>query len=162
MTGDRRRRGRWRRAAALLVLGTAAACASGGLRVDDLPQVAFAPSLAVDLAASTRSPSGFYYRDLTVGSGAEVRRGRSVTVRYEGWLPNGSPVEQPGAEPATATFRVGAGEVIRGWDRGVEGMREGGRRQLILPPGMGYGPRAYGSVPPNSVLVFVVEAVTVK
>lgn len=153
------RRGSWLAAAALCAL---TACASGGVRLGEMEQAMFAPSLNVNLAASTRAPAGFYYRDLTVGDGKLVQRGRSVTVRYTGWLTNGSPLEQPSETPSMATFRVGAGEVIRGWDRGVEGMRVGGRRQLVLPPSLGYGAQMYGSVPPNSVLVFVVEAVDVK
>ncbi|HEU4628973.1 MAG TPA: FKBP-type peptidyl-prolyl cis-trans isomerase [Gemmatimonadaceae bacterium] len=152
-----------RRAGALAALLVAlAGCASPGLRVDELQPSMFAPSLNVDLAASTRSPGGFYYRDLAVGGGEAVQRGDQVTVRYTGWLPNGSPLEPPRPEPSVVTFRVGGGQVIPGWERGVVGMHEGGRRQLVLPPALGYGPRTYGSVPPNSVLVFVIEVMEVR
>lgn len=156
------RTSRWRAWWLAAALCGATACASAGMRVGDLQQSMFAPSLNVDLAASTRSPNGFYYRDLTVGDGDPVQRGREVTVRYTGWLTNGSPVEPPSETPPAVTFRVGAGRVIPGWERGVVGMREGGRRQLVLPPSLGYGSRMYGSVPPNSVLVFVLEVVDVK
>ena len=153
------RRRAWWLAAALCGV---TACATAGVRAGDLTQTMFAPSLDVNLAASTRSPSGFYYRDLTVGTGELAQTGRRAIVRYSGWLTNGSPAEAPSQTPPTVTFRVGAGEVIRGWDRGVVGMREGGRRQLVLPPSVAYGSQMYGSVPPNSVLVFVIELVEVR
>lgn len=143
---------------ALLLLG---ACASaGGGAAPTIESATFAPSLGVDLAASTRGAGGYYYRDLVPGQGDEVRTGRRVTVRYTGWLPNGTPVEA--GEPATVSFRVGAREVIPGWDRGVVGMRTGGQRQLVLPGALGYGPRAYKGVPPNAVLVFLIDVLDVR
>src|SRR3990172_17136 len=89
----------------------------------------FERSLQVDLATMTRTPSGLYYQDLTEGRGDLARARRKVTVRYTGWLVNGTKVDNSqGLE-----FLLGTGKVIRGWDIGVEGMREGGVRKLVIP-----------------------------
>lgn len=112
----------------------------------------FDPSLAIDLAAMTKTPSGLYYQDLAPGSGNAVKVGEQATVRYSGWLPNGKLFDS-GSFP----FTVGAGMVIEGFDEGVLGMRVGGKRKLVIPPGLGYGNQGQGSIPPNSTLIFEVE-----
>ena len=114
----------------------------------------FAPSLNVNLAASTKTASGLYYRDITVGAGAlvPVASGASVTTTYAGYLRNGTEFDS-GNLPA---FTTGTGAVIDGYDEGVRGMRVGGQRQLIIPPSLGYGSRASGSIPANSILIFVI------
>ena len=114
----------------------------------------FAPSLNVNLAASTKTASGLYYRDITVGAGAlvPVASGASVTTTYAGYLRNGTEFDS-GSLPA---FTTGTGAVIDGYDEGVRGMRVGGQRQLIIPPSLGYGSRASGSIPANSILIFVI------
>lgn len=122
----------------------------------------FAPSLGVDLSAMTRTATGLYYRDLTVGTGPEVRPGQTVAVRYAGSLPNGRQFDATGPGDAPFTFVAGAGEVIGGWDEGVPGMRVGGRRQLVLPPDLGYGARGAGPIPPNAILVFTVEVLSAQ
>ena len=108
--------------------------------------------------------------DEQVGSGAEAVAGKKVTVHYSGWLHDAAKADTKGKafdssrtrnEPFS--FRLGAGEVIRGWDEGVAGMKIGGKRRLTIPPGMGYGARgAGGAIPPNATLVFDVELLDVK
>lgn len=118
----------------------------------------FAPTLEVDLAASTETPTGLYYRDITVGDGAVVEEGDSAAVYYALNLPDGTKIEDT-AVGHPYTFIVGRSSVIQGWHEGVEGMRIGGKRQLIIPPTLGYGARDNGPIPGNSVLVFTIEVV---
>lgn len=108
--------------------------------------------------------------DATTGEGAEATAGQQVTVHYTGWLYQESAADKKGSKFDSSrdrnepfSFRLGAGEVIRGWDEGVAGMRIGGRRTLTIPPAMGYGQRGAGGViPPNATLVFDVELLGVK
>jgi FKBP-type peptidyl-prolyl cis-trans isomerase len=95
--------------------------------------------------------------DLVTGKGPEAVRGKNVQVHYTGWLLDGKKFDSSvGGEPFT--FRLGAGEVIEGWDRGVAGMKVGGKRKLTLPPDLGYGAGgAPPDIPPNATLVFEVE-----
>jgi FKBP-type peptidyl-prolyl cis-trans isomerase len=118
--------------------------------------------LGVDIGASTQLPSGLIVRDLQVGDGAEAVSGSRVAVLYTGWLTDGTRFD--GNQPAgpTLPFTIGAQEVIPGWDEGVAGMRVGGRRQLIIPPELGYGPYGSGPIPPNATLVFEVELVGIQ
>ena len=112
--------------------------------------------------AFTTTASGLQYDDTTVGTGAEARPGRNVTVHYTGWLyENGAQGEKfdsskDRGEPFI--FPLGAGMVIKGWDEGVQGMKVGGTRVLVIPPNLGYGARGAGGViPPNATLVFEVD-----
>jgi FKBP-type peptidyl-prolyl cis-trans isomerase FkpA len=112
--------------------------------------------------ASTPSSGGvtqLQIVDLRAGTGLEATNGRYLTVRYTGWLYDASRAENKGApfDSGTFAFFLGAGQVIRGWDQGVAGMRVGGSRRLIIPPSLGYGSQAVGTIPPNSTLVFDVE-----
>ena len=111
----------------------------------------FAASLGVNLAASTKTPSGLYYRDITVGTGATIVAGTALNVKYSGALANGS-VFDSGTFPFTIP-----GDVIQGWNEGLLGMKIGGSRQLIVPPSLGYGARGRAPIPPNAVLVFTVQ-----
>lgn len=150
-----------KRALALPLLATllgAAACASAAGPPPDLSDARFERSLQVDLRTMTRTPAGLYYRDLTEGRGSLARPRQRVTVRYTGWLANGTKVDSSeGLE-----FMLGAGRVIRGWDLGVEGMREGGVRKLVIPPELGYRYRDVGAIPAGSVLIFDIELVRVR
>jgi FKBP-type peptidyl-prolyl cis-trans isomerase len=101
--------------------------------------------------------------DIKVGTGAEATAGKSVTVHYVGTLTNGSKFDSSRDRNEGFTFRLGAGQVIQGWDKGVAGMKVGGMRKLTIPPEMGYGARGFPPViPPNSTLVFEVELLDVK
>lgn len=110
-------------------------------------------------------PSGTQIEDLETGTGAEARKGQTVSVHYTGWLyidgERGKSFDSSrGGEPFT--FALGAGDVIKGWDVGVAGMKEGGLRILIIPPEDGYGKQGDDTIPPNSWLMFEVELVKVR
>ncbi|HEX6368233.1 MAG TPA: FKBP-type peptidyl-prolyl cis-trans isomerase [Longimicrobium sp.] len=110
----------------------------------------------------TTSPSGLQYRDDAVGEGREARAGDTVFVHYTGTLQNGSKFDSSRASGQPLQFSLGAGQVIRGWDEGVAGMKVGGRRTLVIPPDLAYGTRGIGPIPPNSTLVFDVELMDVR
>jgi len=122
----------------------------------------YAPSLEVDLAGMRRTPSGLFVQDLAEGAGATAEPGKRVAVHYTGWLPNGREFDSSRGR-APIEFSLGAGQVITGWDEGVAGLREGGRRKLVIPPDLAYGERgAGGIIPPGATLVFDVELVAVR
>ncbi len=107
-------------------------------------------------------PSGLQYDDTTPGTGAAAQSGAQVKVHYTGWLwkdgAAGAKFDSSKDRGQPFSFALGAGQVIRGWDEGVEGMKVGGTRQLLIPPEMGYGARGAGGViPPNATLLFEVE-----
>ncbi len=106
--------------------------------------------------------AGIQIEDLAVGEGREAKRGDVVEVHYTGWLTDGKKFDASvGREPFS--FTLGAGEVIQGWDRGVAGMKVGGKRKLTIPPELGYGDRGFpGAIPPRSTLVFEVELLDVR
>jgi len=122
------------------------------------------------LAAQDKSPGktvttldGLQYRDITVGAGAKAVSGMNVTVHYTGWLENGKKFDSSVDRGTPFSFKLGAGQVIKGWDEGVAGMKVGGKRQLHIPPQLGYGDRGAGSViPANATLIFDVELLAVK
>lgn len=97
-------------------------------------------------------------RDIVVGTGEEAVPGATVTVHYTGWLMDGTKFDSSLDRGEPFSFPLGASRVIRGWDQGVEGMRVGGKRELVIPPELGYGARGAGGViPPNATLRFEVE-----
>jgi len=107
--------------------------------------------------------SGLKYVDDTVGAGTEAKAGNTVDVHYTGWLTNGTKFDSSKDRGKPFSFKLGAGQVIKGWDEGVAGMKEGGKRTLTIPPELGYGARGAGGViPPNAELKFEVELLKVK
>jgi len=101
--------------------------------------------------------------DLKVGTGDEAVAGKTVTVHYVGTLTNGSKFDSSRDRGEGFSFRLGAGQVIRGWDQGVAGMKIGGLRKLTIPPELAYGDRGFPPViPPKSTLVFEVELLSVR
>ena len=134
--------------------GGAAAGTAGGARAGD----------------GVSSITSLQFTDRTVGGGTEAAAGRDVTVHYTGWLYNANAPDNRGSKFDSSrdagkpfTFRLGAGQVIRGWDEGVAGMRIGGTRTLVIPPDLGYGARGAGNdIPPNSTLRFEVELLDVR
>ncbi|MFB3812682.1 MAG: FKBP-type peptidyl-prolyl cis-trans isomerase [Terriglobales bacterium] len=112
--------------------------------------------------APKKLPGGLEYWDIKQGTGAEATKGKTATVNYSGWLTNGKMFDSSvGKQPFQ--FSLGAGQVIKGWDEGVAGMKAGGKRQLRIPPELGYGARGVpGVIPPNSTLIFDVELLGVK
>ena len=98
--------------------------------------------------------------DQIVGDGDEAVAGQTVEVHYTGWLTDGTRFDSSHDRNQTFSFKLGAGQVISGWDQGVAGMKIGGTRKLTIPPEMGYGERgAGGIIPPNATLVFKVELI---
>src|SRR2546423_3347110 len=100
--------------------------------------------------------------DLKVGTGTEAKSGKQVTVHYVGTLTNGTKFDSSRDRGEGFDFKLGAGQVIKGWDQGVAGMKVGGLRKLTIPPELAYGAGGYPPViPPNSTLVFEVELLKV-
>lgn len=101
--------------------------------------------------------SGLKYLDMVEGSGEAPQAGQTVTVHYTGTLENGSKFDSSRDRGTPFKFKLGGGQVIKGWDEGIASMKVGGRRQLVIPPELGYGSRGIGPIPPNSTLIFDVE-----
>ncbi|MCY4398351.1 MAG: FKBP-type peptidyl-prolyl cis-trans isomerase [Gemmatimonadetes bacterium] len=116
----------------------------------------FAASLGINLAAMTRTSSGLYYQDIETGEGEPATGGNAVEVAYTGWLSDGTQFDS-----GSFTFSLGAGDVVPGFDEGVQGMRVGGVRRIIIPPALGYGSQGRGAIPPNSILVFRIELLSI-
>ena len=112
----------------------------------------FAASLGINLANMTKTASGLYYEDIEVGDGESATAGNDVRVGYSGRLSDGTQFDS-GQFP----FRLGAGQVVAGFDEGVTGMRVGGIRRILIPPALGYGNRGSGPVPPGAILIFRIE-----
>lgn len=108
--------------------------------------------------------SGLQYWDLKEGTGATASAGKTVSVHYTGWLAsNGKKFDSSVDRGQPFMFQLGAGQVIKGWDEGVSGMKVGAKRQLRIPAELGYGSRGAGGViPPNATLIFDVELLAVK
>jgi FKBP-type peptidyl-prolyl cis-trans isomerase FkpA len=114
------------------------------------------------MTTMTTTASGLQYHDSTPGTGAEARAGQHVSVHYTGWLytngVKGAKFDSSKDRNDPFQFPLGAGHVIRGWDEGVQGMKVGGTRVLVIPAELGYGARGAGGViPPNATLMFEVE-----
>ena len=121
----------------------------------------------VDAPASPTTTAPFSHTDLVVGTGADALTGSTVTVNYTGWLYDATKTDSKGLQFDSSIgrtpfqFTLGVGQVIRGWDLGVPGMKVGGRRNLVIPPSLAYGGTRSGPIPPNSTLVFDIELVSI-
>lgn len=114
-------------------------------------------------APEAASATGLQHEDLKVGDGPEAVSGKTVEVHYTGWLENGTKFDSSLDRGEPFSFRLGAGEVIPGWDQGVAGMKVGGKRKLTIPPDLAYGQEGAGGViPPGATLVFEVELLDVR
>jgi FKBP-type peptidyl-prolyl cis-trans isomerase len=141
-------------AAVVFLAGTALAQSSGKPDTSAPTKVTGAP---------TKTADGLEYWDIKTGTGATAQRGQMVKVHYTGWLTSGKKFDSSVDHGQPFTFHLGGGEVIKGWDEGVEGMKVGGKRQLRIPPELAYGQRGYPPIiPGNSTLIFDVELLGVQ
>lgn len=127
--------------------------------------------MAASCSESVTAPSGqapFSQTDVRVGTGAAASAGQVLTVHYAGWLYDENKPSQKGLQFETSvggtpfSFVLGAGQVIRGWDQGLPGLRVGGTRRLVLPPSLAYGSARNGVIPPNATLIFDIELVSIQ
>jgi FKBP-type peptidyl-prolyl cis-trans isomerase len=110
-----------------------------------------------------KTKSGLEYQDLKEGTGGEAKKGDKVVVHYTGWLKeNKKKFDSSVDRGEPFEFDLGAGDVIKGWDEGVAGMKVGGKRRLIIPSELGYGKKGRGTIPPDADLVFEVELLKIK
>ena len=136
----------------------------GGTKTDEIKQV------VTQKTSMTSSAVSFQKIDVTIGEGAVATEGQNVSVHYTGWLFEPEATDKHGTKFDSSVdrgqpfqFPLGGGRVIKGWDQGVEGMKVGGKRTLIIPPEMGYGARGAGrTIPPNATLIFDVELLGVE
>lgn len=148
--------------ALLLIFTLAAACDSN----EDPPEQETPDPQTVAESDYTVTESGLKYHDLVEGDRAIATSGDRVTVHYNGWLEADSTLFDSSilrGQPQPLSFELGAGQVIRGWDEGVDSMRVGGERQLVIPPDLAYGSQGAGNgaIPPNATLIFEVELLSV-
>lgn len=119
------------------------------------------PQAILEELAATGAVASLRIHDILVGDGKEAVAGADIVVHYTGVLPDGTVFDSSVNRGEPFVFTLGAGQVIQGWERGFAGMREGGRRLIAIPPELGYGSNAVGSIPPNSTLIFEVELLQV-
>ena len=120
------------------------------------------PTAAPATAAPANTNEKLQIVDEKVGTGQAVKSGDTVEINYVGTLANGTKFDASADHGGPFTTKIGVGQVIKGWDEGVVGMKVGGKRKLTIPPSLGYGDQAAGSIPPNSTLIFQVELVGIK
>ena len=144
----------------LLAALTLVACTSS--ETTSTPATITAAPASASNAPRTTS-SGLIIETLAAGSGPAAKSGDKVSVHYTGWLTNGTKFDSSRDRNEPFKFRLGAGQVIPGWDEGVAGMQAGGKRRLTVPAHLAYGPRGAGGViPPNAVLIFEVELLAIQ
>src|SRR5579863_4202070 len=142
------------------VLGVAFGC--GGANKTSAPSTTSTSSPTKVNGPPPTTASGLQYWDIVVGSGATAAPGNTVKVHYTGFLTTGEKFDSSRDRGEPFSFPLGTGQVIKGWDEGVAGMKVGGKRQLRIPPELGYGASgASGAIPPNATLIFDVELLEV-
>jgi FKBP-type peptidyl-prolyl cis-trans isomerase FkpA len=135
-----------------------------------LNRVLFVLMIGLMMACGSSAPTSpsvdvpFTQTDRLVGTGAEATNGRTLTVKYTGWLYSATGPDQKGQQfdSGTYSFVLGGGQVIKGWDQGFAGMKVGGMRRLLIPPSLGYGAAGNPPIPGNATLVFDVELLDVR
>jgi FKBP-type peptidyl-prolyl cis-trans isomerase len=148
---------------ALLVTGSLFLTGCLVEKVDDQGNLITTP--ATDNSATSITPpteAKVKKEDLKVGTGAEAKTGDKVTVHYVGTLTNGTKFDSSRDSGKPFTFTIGSGQVIQGWEQGIPGMKVGGIRKLTIPPQLGYGENAQGSIPASSTLIFEVELLSIN
>lgn len=152
------------RSAVPLVLALLTACGSDNTApsIPTIEETTFDAALGIDLATFTKNANGLYFKELVVGTGTLAQDGKQVGVRYKGQLPDAFVFDENAPPKPVFSFRLGAGEVVPGFDQGTRGMRIGGKRQVIIPPVLGYGSRGSGSVPPYAILIFTIDLISVQ
>ena len=152
--------------AGLLLLGSLVSAQTQPTHTTKKPTTAARPNPNVPTKVTgpgTTTPTGLQYWDIKVGAGEKAIHGEKVLVDYTGWLTSGKKFDSSVGTGKPFSFTLGAGEVIKGWDEGVAGMKVGGKRQLRIPPDLAYGAKGYpGAIPPNATLIFDVRLVGVK
>jgi FKBP-type peptidyl-prolyl cis-trans isomerase FkpA len=155
-----------RRIHSLILLTVFMAACRGPAEPDDRwarpEHIDYAASLNINLADMTRTVSGLYLQDLVVGTGRMAAVGDSVRVHYVGWLPDGTVFDSSRDRGMPITFMLGVGIVIVGWDEGLVGMQQGGKRRLVIRPELAYGRRGKGPIPPLATLIFEVEMLLIR
>jgi FKBP-type peptidyl-prolyl cis-trans isomerase len=147
----------------LVVLGLLSGCGGSEKSATSSQPGSSSPSSPAKVNGQpTTTASGLQYWDIVVGTGATAVPGKPVSVHYTGWLTSGVKFDSSLDHGKPFVFPLGEGQVIRGWDEGVAGMKAGGKRQLRIPPALGYGDSGAGGViPPNATLIFDVELLEV-
>jgi len=114
----------------------------------------YSPDLQVSVADMAKTPDGVLWQDVVIGDtlGGVAHPGNSVEIGFDGWLPSGAKVDS-----GFAALRIGTGSILAGIDAALPGMTAGGRRKIVLPPGLAFGAEGVGEIPPNAVLVYDVE-----
>ena len=146
--------------AVMLALAVAAVLAQSAARKPTAPNTASPAKVTGD---GVKTPSGLVYWDIRVGNGESAKEGSRVRVHYTGWLTTGKKFDSSVDAGKPFDFTIGNGEVIKGWEDGITGMRVGGKRQLRIPPELGYGADGYPpAIPPNATLIFDIQLLGVQ